>query len=291
MRACTVGLLGLLLAWPAAAQHKGSPNLEPQLRQRRDIIFFCDFEAKDWHRDWGIAAPPFTVAAVAADEPLKFQPFQGQALRVHIFKGQNSALGISFFFKKELGEEPEAAYFRYYLRLADDWKDHADGGKLPGFAGTYNRAGWGGRPADGKNGWSARGSFRRFQNGKNPIGFYCYHADQKGKYGHHWVWEKDKLGYLDNNRWYCVEQFVQLNTPGRDGQPGKNDGVLRGWIDGQLAFEKTDIRFRDLDTLKVERVWLNVYHGGLAPAKFDHHLFIDNVVIARNYIGPMPQPK
>ena len=103
----------------------------------------------------------------------------------------------------------------------------------------------------------------------------------KGKYGSDWLWENDRLGFLENNRWYCVKQHAKMNTP------GKNDGILRGWIDGQLAFEKTDVRMRDMDTLKIETIWLNVYHGGGWTAQSDHHLYIDNVVIARNPIGPL----
>ena len=46
--------------------------------------------------------------------------------------------------------------------------------------------------------------------------------------------------------------------------------------------------FGDLvDTLKIETVWLNVYLGGSWTARSDHHLYIDNVVIARKYIGPL----
>ena len=58
-------------------------------------------------------------------------------------------------------------------------------------------------------------------------------------------------------------------------------------MEGRLAFEKTDIRFRDVDTLKIEQIWMNVYHGGKAVSPSDQHLFIDNVVIAKKYIGPM----
>ena len=42
-----------------------------------------------------------------------------------------------------------------------------------------------------------------------------------------------------------------------------------------------------MDRLKIEQLWMNVYHGGKAPSPYDQHLFIDNVVIAREYIGPM----
>jgi hypothetical protein len=63
--------------------------------------------------------------------------------------------------------------------------------------------------------------------------------------------------------------------------------VLRAWIDGQLVFERTDVRYRVVPTLRIEELWMNVYHGGTAKAQKDMSLYIDNVVVARRYIGPM----
>ena len=117
--------------------------------------------------------------------------------------------------------------------------------------------------------------------GTTPVGFYCYHADMKGRYGTNWVWQKNYRGYLEKNRWYAMEQYCRLNIP------GENDGILRAWVDGNLAFEKKDIRFRMVDDLKIEQIWMNVYHGGTTPSPYDQHVFVDNVVIAKNYIGPM----
>lgn len=48
-----------------------------------------------------------------------------------------------------------------------------------------------------------------------------------------------------------------------------------------------DLRFRLTDKLKIEQVWMNLYHGGMTPSPHDQHVFIDNVVIAKSYIGPM----
>ena len=36
---------------------------------------------------------------------------------------------------------------------------------------------------------------------------------------------------------------------------------------------------------------MNVYHGGTRPSPCDRHLYIDNVVIAEKYIGPMRSSK
>jgi len=85
---------------------------------------------------------------------------------------------------------------------------------------------------------------------------------------------------LKRNRWYCLEHHLRLNLL------SKNNGLIQCWVDGHLAFEKDDIRFRDVDWLKIEEVWMNVYYGGKKPSPHDQYLFIDNVVITRKYIGP-----
>lgn len=258
-----------------AAKYAGDKGIEND----PNMVIFTDFGSDGWHKHWS-GGKRETISVVAEDKERHFQSLQNKALRIKVPKGEHYGASIQYKFKERTGSEPEEVYFRYYLRFGSDW-DPAEGGKLPGIGGTYDRAGWGGRPSNGRNGWSARGQFKGQKEGKTPIGFYCYHADMQGKYGDTWIWEKDKLGYLDNNRWYCIEQYVRMNTP------GKNDGILRGWVDGMLAFEKTDIRMRDMPDLKIECVWINIYHGGTWSAESDDHLFIDNIVIAKRYIGPM----
>ena len=52
-------------------------------------------------------------------------------------------------------------------------------------------------------------------------------------------------------------------------------------------FRRTGMSFRTVDRLKIEQLWMNVYHGGTQPSPHDQHVFIDNVVIARKYIGTL----
>jgi hypothetical protein len=246
--------------------------------------FTADFEQADWFKAWGANKLPENCELVVADPERKFEPLAGKALRVKVNKDGHYGTSVDYAFKKQVGHEPEEVYFRYYLRLGDDWKG-TQGGKFPGIGGTYGKAGWGGRPVDGTDGWSARGLFEGRKDGKTPIGYYCYHMDMKGKYGSQWVWDRDKLGYLENNRWYCIEQQVKLNTP------GKADGVMRGWVDGNLAFEKTDVRMRSVDALKIEMVWLNIYYGGTWTSPADAHVYIDELVISREPIGVRKKQK
>ena len=252
-----------------------------------------DFESARWLTSWSShntygAAPSFET--VDRDELANFKPLLGRALRVRIPKGRNLGLDLRYEFNKKIGAEPEEVYFRYYLRLAEDWRPTVDGGKMPGFGGTYGLGGWGDRPADGLKGWAMRGSFNVLPSKENPLhdyitlGTYASHADPSGRLGEVWPWSDGLNGLVQRNRWYCIEQYIKLNTP------AAKNGIMRVWVDGQLAFEKTDIRMRDIVSLKIEYVWMNVYHGGTATAPRDMHLFIDNVVIARRYVGPMTGP-
>ena len=251
-----------------------------------DVYLFSDFETADWGDDWTFGSGDSTLDTTLSDPARQFEPFEKAALRVKLIEGGHYGMSLGFDFAPEIGYEPELIFFRYYLRFGDDW-DTVYGGKMPGISGTYDRAGWGGRPSDGTNGWSARGSFSVMPPSGNPLGetvpmgHYVYHADMDGIYGDIDLWQRDYRGYFEKNRWYCVEQQLKMNTP------GENDGVLRSWVDGRLAYERTNWRWRDVDSLKIERIWMNVYHGGTLPAAQDSHLYIDNVVIADQYIGPM----
>lgn len=289
----TIGSFQPLL--PAAAGPSAArPGLAAQysrddgIEQHPDVLFVDRFEPGRKAAAWSgkRLSDEHTVGADAGE---RFEPFSGRALKVTIQRGQNTGLNAHYRFARQgRGGEPEEAFVRYYLRLGDSWNPDRDGGKLPGFAGTYNRGGWGMRPADGSNGWSARGAFFKQAAEGSPallalrgIGSYVYHADRNSPSGAEWGWGLGPSGLLLKNRWYSVEQQLKLN------RPGQSDGELRAWIDGELVFEKTGLRFRDVADLKIESLWMNVYHGGTAKPAADLSLFIDNLVIARSYIGPL----
>lgn len=260
---------------------------EEQLARDPDVYFATGFENFSWEAEWSSYDPRSLVSRVGEDAERGFSPLVGDALKVHFKKGQNLAVDLRYAFRGKQGFEPEEAYFRYYLRLANNWSPDVDGGKLPGFAGTYGKAGWGMRQSSGSDGWSLRGAFMPMASLGNPmrgttsIGTYAYHADMVAASGDVLKWNLGRLGALQRNRWYCIEQYLKLN------KPGQKDGVLRAWIDGRLAFERTDLRLRNVPDLKIEAVWFNVYHGGVTPPPRDMDMYIDNVVIAKSYIGPM----
>ncbi len=182
----------------------------------------------------------------------------------------------------------QEAYMRYYLRLGPEWAAAPDSGKLPGLAGTYNKVGWGGRGWDGQQGWSARGSFAKSVGPSHPafgrlaLASYVYHSKISSPYGDVFVWGAGNgAGLVKTNRWVCVEQHIRLNTPGRE------DGVLRAWVDGVPVFARSNLRFRDTLAVGIENAWFDVYMGGQQPALKDMGLNIAQVVVATRYIGPM----
>ena len=290
----TIGIFLPLPPWAKVSKPNfGVANRYPKdrgIENNSEVLFATKFESIMWRFEWSSLSGSSNVQIVGKGEGNGFIPLDGDALKVTIAAGQNQGLDLRYNFSKQIGTEPEQIYFRYYLRFGENWDPTKDGGKLPGLAGTYDRAGWGMRKSDGTNGWSLRGGFfRRPENALSmenliAIGSYAYTADMQDSSGDVWGWNLGPSGLLKKNHWYSVEQYVQMN------QPGSSDGIFRAWIDGYLVFEKTDIKLRDIPSLRIESAWMNVYHGGVSPAPQDMSLYIDNVVVSRNYIGPLTQP-
>ena len=64
----------------------------------------------------------------------------------------------------------------------------------------------------------------------------------------------------------------------------RHDGVQAFWIDGQLLCRFEGIRLRDTSALKNNDFRLMVY---VYESKRVNHVYFDEVVISRKYIGPL----
>ncbi|MDO6694019.1 hypothetical protein Q4574_12055 [Aliiglaciecola sp. 3_MG-2023] len=269
-------------------------TLDKGIKQDNAVYYADDFDDQNWlsniKHSIGISEAVWkNTGELQFEEHQKIRHFSGQAgnsVKLPFRTSHNLAGNLDYYFAAQSGSEPEEAYFRYYSMLAPGAKV-SGGGKLPGFAGTYNKAGWGGRANNGKNGWSARGSFFKTVTpsnpdwaGRMPIGSYFYEVDTKNKYGKTVSWG-DELSTMQPGRWYSIEQYIKLNSP------GKQDGIFRAWIDGILIYERKNMYYRDTDKLKIEKVWMNYYFGGVAKPKHNFQMYLDNIVIASSYIGPI----
>ncbi len=208
----------------------------------------------------------------------------GRAMRVFWPTGEYYGGTMEYHMLDHHGYQPDAGHVRYWIYFPDDWQFHDDGlggTKLPGFAATYQTGdhdigpgGYGGRPSDGTNGWSARMFCCRpdrneYNDGPVSLGSQVYHAGDGGQYGAHPRWELP----LETGTWHRIDQFVACNTP------GEADGVYRGWVDGELAVTMDDLVMRAdgyEDLIAIQTLWLNLYFGGDWGSPTDQHVLFDD---------------
>lgn len=105
--------------------------------------------------------------------------------------------------------------------------------------------------------------------------------------------------------WHCIEQEVKLNTVKNKTfiadyrtdtkgaldfalQNANDDGELRVWFDGDLAYENTRVAFRGEDRIRIQNIpFANIYQGGHGTfPKGPEHYRLAAVVSALQYIGP-----
>lgn len=95
-------------------------------------------------------------------------------------------------------------------------------------------------------------------------------------YGTVYRWDVDENGaVIHRGEWTEIENYVQVNTP------KKNNGIIRGWINGELAFEKKDLRFRSegYDQYDIQEIMWHLYHGGSPASSIDQHVYFRNLEI------------
>jgi len=144
--------------------------------------------------------------------------------------------------------------------------------------------------------------------------FYTYWSEMRGNptqthYGNNFV--SDPEFEVKRGEWICVEFMVKLNTP-----PDERDGEQAFWIDGALHRMDGQVvshlgpgfpggswtwdtwtpdpdgepfdgfRWRTTEDLAINYLWLSLYITG-APEGYESKVWIDHVVVAEEYIGPL----
>jgi hypothetical protein len=95
-----------------------------------------------------------------------------------------------------------------------------------------------------------------------------------------------------DDRWHCVEAYFKLNTLDLRNDRPNRDGIVRGWCDGKLVVEHTNVVLRSTDfpTMKFNQFLMAPYFGpGLLPHA--QKLWIDELVVGTGRIGPLEVPK
>jgi hypothetical protein len=200
--------------------------------------------------------------------------------------GQASGAGASGWFGPR---GYERVYFRRYIRFAADYDQgnlHHVGGGLTGVAGTNKWRGMGSAGIRPKGDDHFNSSFEPWCDwGRYPppgyMFLYTYWMDMKrDRDGHYWG---NMMGpapnarqVLQRNRWYCLEHMIQVNDP------GKPNGALAAWIDGDLYIHYRGFRWRSSPAVLLKRFDVGVY---VHRAKKDNTVWYDDVALSTGYIG------
>ena len=160
-------------------------------------------------------------------------------------------------------------YFSYDIRFKPGF-NWVHGGKIPGVTGgrVYS-----GNEIKYTDGFSVRAMWK----GYGTLVYYIYHQDQDNIYGSSYDWENFRF---ETGRWYNLTFRVVLNSVGSDG--GIRNGILEGFVDGKLVFQKTDFNFRNFESIKIDRMYICSFFGGndaIWNAARDEWIDTDNYLV------------
>jgi hypothetical protein len=192
---------------------------------------------------------------------------------------------------RHLFEASETVYLRFYIRLSKNWgwtgrNYHPH---LTHFMTTENEKFWGPagshltlyiEPCNGK----LRLAAQDIQNKDAPHGLT--QGPLRGGYNGELYDSKDVL--FNDDRWHCVEAMFQLNSLDLKADKPNADGIVRGWFDGKLVIDRTDVVLRSTDfpKMKFNQFLLTPYFGaGLLP--HEQTLWIDELAVGTKRLGPI----
>ncbi len=185
---------------------------------------------------------------------------------------------------RRLFEPTETVFLRCWIRLSKNWGWTGRGyhPHLMHFMTTENGK-WHG-PAASRltvyiEPWEGRLRLaaQDIQNKDAPHGLT--QGPLKGGYNGR-MFDSEKALFTDD-AWHCVEAQFTLNSLDRANDRPNPDGVVRGWFDGALVVEKTDVVLRSTDWpgMKFNQFLLTPYFGpGLLP--HEQTLWIDDLSVS-----------
>jgi hypothetical protein len=204
-------------------------------------------------------------------------------------RGTNAVQGSSSW--RYLFEPVDEFFIRFYIRLSEGWEwtgvnwhPH-----LIGFMTTENSEFHGpaashltlyAEPVNGK----LRLGASDILNARMPQG--TTQGPLKGGYNGK-LYDSEKVLFFEE-KWHLIEAQFRLNSlDGKNNIP-RNDGIIRGWFNGELVIEHTDVILRspDFPGMKFNQFLLTPYFGpGLLDN--DQKLWIDELEVSTQRLGPL----
>ena len=191
-------------------------------------------------------------------------------------------------------ESTEVVYLRFYLKMSPNWSwtNKPYGPHLLHFMTTENEKYAGPaashltlyiEPVNGK----LRLAAQDIQNQDTPHGLT--QGPLKVGYNGQLFDSQDVL--FDDGKWHCVEAMFQLNSLDMARDKPNHDGELRGWVDGKLVIERTDVVLRSTDFPRMkfnQFLMLPYFHDGVPH---DQTLWIDELAVGTRRIRPLSEPR
>ncbi len=126
--------------------------------------------------------------------------------------------------------------------------------------------------------------------------FYTYWCEmKKSKDGKYWgnSFAPEEPVLVERDKWICVEMMMKMNS-----SPDKEDGEQAFWIDGKCAGRWGGFRWRTLEELKINGIWILYYITENAPKQNNvkdpkkvNRIWFDDILVAKSYIGPLCKEK
>jgi len=194
---------------------------------------------------------------------------------------------------RRLFEPTDQVAIRFYLKLSKGWgwSGRNYHPHLTHFLTTENSK-WHGpaashltlyiEPVNGK----LRLAAQDIQNAKTPHGLT--QGPLRGGYNGKFYDSSTVL--FNDDRWHCVEAYFKLNTLDLANGRANRDGIVRGWFDGKLVIDHSDVVLRSVDfpKMKFNHFLMAPYFGpGLLPHA--QKLWIDELAVGTQRIGPLPE--
>lgn len=220
--------------------------------------------------DWNGAAVENGIAEGRVSVIEGKDAFRGKSLRVFYPAGTFGPQNGGAQWRMTLPKKYEELYCSYAIRFGEGF-NFVQGGKIPGLTGGDGNTG--GKIPDGRDGWSARMMWRA---GGRAVQ-YVYHPDQMDMWGQDFNWLIGGERRFKPGIWHRVEHRIVMNTP------GKRNGIIQAWFDGQLALNQRNLCFRDVPHLVIDAFYFSTFFGGgdsSWSAVKDERIDFDEVIIS-----------
>ena len=194
---------------------------------------------------------------------------------------------------RHLFKPRQEVYIRYYLRLSEDWEWSGRNyhPHLTHFMTTENSEYHGPaashltlyiEPVNGK----LRLAATDIQNKDMPHGLT--QGELRGGYNGK-LYDSEEILFNDD-AWHCVEAYFKLNSLDMENDQPEEDGIVRGWFDGEMVIDYTDVILRSTDfpNMKINQFLMAPY---FSPGLLNNaqKLWIDELVVGTERIGPLPR--